>query len=200
MAHRYTKQQADFIIQHVKGRKSTELTEMFNDHFALDLKPSQIKSCMGNRGLTNGVDARFKPDHTPFNKGKKGITQGGVATQFKNGHRPHNYKPVGTERVNGDGYVDIKISDPSKWKSKHIIVWEEHNGPVPKRHVVIFGDGDRRNFDINNLILVSRKQLVRLNQKGLIQNNAELTKTGLIMVDIYQKIGERKKKANGKGK
>ena len=74
-----------------------------------------------------------------------------------------------------------------------MLVWERENGPVPKGHVVIFGDRNRRNFEINNLILVSRKQLVRLNQNNLIQNDAELTKTGVIVADIYGKLGERKK-------
>jgi len=78
-----------------------------------------------------------------------------------------------------------------------VLIWERHNGPVPPGHVVIFGDGNRRNFDPGNLLLVSRKQLVRLNQRGLIQNNAELTKMGIIIADIHNKIGERKR-MNGK--
>lgn len=193
MGHRYIPDQVEFLTENVTCRGNAELAEMFNAYFGLNLSIAQIKAFKKNRGLSSGLDGRFKTGHTPFNKGKKGLG-GWEPTQFKNGNKPHNYKPVGTERVNGDGYVDIKMADPSKWKAKHIIVWEEHNGPVPKGHVVIFGDGNRRNFDIANLILVSRKQLVRLNQNGLIQNDAELTRTGIIMADIYQKIGERKKK------
>ena len=56
------------------------------------------------------------------------------------------------------------------------------------------------NFDPDNLILVSRKQLVRMNQRGLIHDDAELTKTGAIIADIYNKIGERKKKKSGRKK
>jgi hypothetical protein len=192
MFHRYTKKQIEFLTKNVKGRSNAELKEMFNDHFGLDLKITQIKAFKKNRSLSSGLNGRFKPGNVPYNKGKTGLG-GWEPTQFKKGHKPHNYKPVGTERVNGDGYVDIKISDPNKWKGKHIIVWEEHNGPVPKGHVVIFGNSNRRNFDLNNLILVSRKQLALLNKGGLIQNNADLTRTGIIVVDIYQKIGERKK-------
>ena len=125
----------------------------------------------------------------PANKGLKGIG-GWEPTQFKEGNRPWNYLPVGSERINGDDYVDIKIDDPHKWKGKHILVWESINGPVPKGYVVIFGDRNRRNFEPDNLILVSRKQLVRLNQHNLIQDDAELTRTGIIIADIYGKIGE----------
>lgn len=102
--------------------------------------------------------------------------------------------PVGSERVNSDGYVDIKISDPNKWKGKHILIWEKENGPVPKGHCVIFGDGNNRNFDSNNLILVSRQQLIVLNKNNLIQSDADLTRTGVIIADLYQKINERKAK------
>lgn len=74
------------------------------------------------------------------------------------------------------------------------MIWEEINGPVPDGHVIIFGDSDKQNFDIHNLLLISRKQLVRMNQNHLITDNVELTKTGIILADLYSKIGERKKK------
>lgn len=193
----FTPEQIRFIEQHVPGRSNQELTELVNNHFGLDLTFVQIKAFKKNHKLSSGLDGRFPKGHTPFNKGLKGlkgVIVGGKETQFKSGHLPHNYKPVGTERVNADGYVDIKIADPAKWRGKHLLVWEKHNGrPVPPGHVVIFGDGNRRNFDPDNLILVSRKQLATLNKKNLIQNDAELTRTGIIIADIYQKIGERKK-------
>ena len=109
------------------------------------------------------------------------------------GQKPHNYKPVGSERVNGDGYVDVKIADPNKWRAKHRLLWEEENGPIPKGYVIIFGDGNRRNFQQDNLILVSKSQLAILNKNQLIQNDADLTRAGIVIADIYKKIGERKK-------
>jgi hypothetical protein len=197
MAHIYTKEQAEFIKKHAFGRTTQELTNLLNDHFGLTLKASQIKSYKGNHKINNGVDNKFKPGHTPVNKGKKG--GGWEPTQFKKGSIPHNYLMVGSERVNGDDYIDIKISETNTWKAKHIIIWEKHNGPVPKNHAVIFGDKNKRNFDINNLILVSRKQLLTLNINKLIQDDAELTKTGVIIADIYHKITERKNSTTKKG-
>ena len=89
----------------------------------------------------------------------------------------HNNKSVGTERVNEDDYVEVKVAEPNVWESKHLLIWKKEKGPIPKGHVVIFGDGNRHNFEINNLILISRKILSLLNGKSLIQNNADLTKT-----------------------
>ena len=179
---------------------------MFNKQFGMNLTVSAMVSLANWHGLHNGRDARFnkgheptqfKKGHDPWNKGKKGINFGGKETQFKKGNKPANWMPVGTERVNADGYVDVKIQDgqlQKNWKAKHVLIWEAANGPVPEGHVIIFGDGNKLNVNLDNLLLVSRAQLVRLNQKKLIQDNAELTKTGIVIADIYNKIGERKLK------
>lgn len=192
MAHKYTEEQIEFITKNVEGKCNKELTEMFNSEFGLNLKVSQIRAYKNNHNLSSGLDGRFKKGHIPFNKGLKGVCTGGKETQFKKGNIPKNYMPVGSERINGDDYVDIKIADPNKWKGKHILIWEKQNGPVPNGCCVIFGDGNNRNFDINNLILVSRKQLLILNKNNLIQNDAELTRTGVIIADLKIKINERK--------
>lgn len=209
MNRKYTQEHIDYIAANIQGRPFKELTDMFNKQFGMNLKVSTMVSLADRNGLYNGRDTRlnkgyeptqFKKGHVPFNKGKKGIFHGGAAAeacQFKKGSKSWNWVPVGSERVNADGYVDIKVDDgklQKNWRGKHIVIWEEHNGPLPPGHVVIFGDGNRRNFEINNLILVSRKQLARLNQNNLIKNDAELTKTGVIIADIYSKIGERKKR------
>jgi hypothetical protein len=192
--HRFSPEQKEFVRIHLNGRKQKDLLDMFNDHFGTDIKINQLRAFIKNNRFTSGIDATFKPSSVPFNKGKKKYWVGGEATQFKKGQNPHNYLPVGSERVNGDDYVDIKVADPNKWRGKHILVWEEHNGPVPKSHAIIFGDGNRRNFEPDNLICVSRAQLVRLNQNHLIRNDSNLTRTGVVVVDVIQKISELKKK------
>lgn len=202
MVHRYTESQIDFITQHVKGHSNTELTEMFNVHFELDLGTNQIRAFKRNHKLSSGLDGRFKPDQTPWNKGIKGLDIGGKETQFKKGHKPYNYKPVGYERVDRDGYTLVKVQDdgpwPKRWRHKHKVIWEQVNGPIPKGHVVLFADQNRQNVDLDNLILIPQSKLSTLNKKGLLHSDADLTRTGIIMADIYQKISERKKKANGK--
>lgn len=195
----YPQEIKNFIAENHRGIGHKDMAALLNENFGTNYTTKQISSYYGNHNLNSGLTGWFPKGHAPFNKGKKGVSYESMkATQFKKGHLPYNYNPVGSEIVNGDGYVNIKIADPNKWKGKHILVWEEHNGPVPPGNAVIFGDGNRRNFDPNNLILVSRKQLAILNKNNLIKNNAELTKTGIIIADIYSKIGDRKKKA-GKG-
>ncbi len=198
MKHHYTEEQKKFLTDNIKGRTTYELTDMFNDYFKLELKRSQIRAFTKNNHLISGLDGRFEKGHVPVNKGTKGIYNvGGNKTSFKKGIIPHNRVPIGTERIDRDGYIVIKIQDGklnSNWKFKHHIIWEKENGPIPKGYAIIFGDDDNRNFNIDNLIRVSRKQLLTLNQKGLIKNNADLTRTGVIIADLYSKISKRKNK------
>jgi len=191
--HRYTEEEKKFIKKNIKGTLIKDLTTMFNEQFDTLLKYSQIKSFMGNYGLSNGIDKTFKKGHKSWNKGKKGICTGGKETQYKKGHIPQNHRIVGSERITKDGYTEIKVKEPNMWNLKHRIIWRKNKGLIPKGHAVIFGDGDKQNFDINNLIIVSRHQLLILNQNNLIQDDVELTKTAVKIAKVYEKIHDRKR-------
>ena len=194
MSHKFIEAQANFIRKNVKGIGNVELTQLFNSHFKLNLKLTQIKAFKKNHKLGSGLDGRFKTGQVSFNKGLKGIWfEGSEQSWFKKGHIPVNHRAVGSERVTVDDYTEVKVAEPNKWRLKQRVIWEKCNGDIPKGHVIIFGDGDRHNLDIGNLILVSRQQLSILNKNKLIQNDVDLTRTGIIIADLYQKIRERGK-------
>lgn len=195
MAKKYTEEHIEYLREITPGRTNKEITKMFNEKFNLNISESALAQVRRRRGIKTGSDGKYKKGHEPWNKGKKGF-MGPNKTSFKKGHKPHNWVPIGSERITKDGYIEIKIQEgkfQKNWRGKHILVWEEHNGPVPEGHAVIFGDGNNRNFDIDNLILVSRAQLLKLNQQGLIKNDADLTRTGVIIADLQMKISERSK-------
>ena len=209
MNRKYTEEHKQFIRDNVTGRRFPELTEMFNTHFGTDYEIKSVKNLVYRIGLKNGLNDgsgltemgkpyRFKKGHVPFNKGKKGeCAKGCEKTWFEKGNKSHNWVPLGSERITKDDYIQIKIQDgqlQKNWRGKHILIWEEVNGALPDGHAIIFGDGDKRNFDIDNLICVSRAQLVRLNQNGLIQKDADLTRTGIIVADMIAKMSERRKR------
>jgi hypothetical protein len=192
--HNYSAKEIRFLEKYAEGRSFIELAELFNKHFGLDLRYSCIRAACHNRGITNGLDCRFYAGQTSWNKGLKGWSPTGTEkTRFKPGNIPANYMPVGTVRVNTDGYVDVKIADPNKWKQKHLIIWEKANGPVPKGNVIIFADRNRLNVKLKNLLMISRKELAVMNWNGLIYENAELTKTGKLIADIKIGIADRKR-------
>src|SRR5690625_574632 len=200
---RATTEQRQWIFDHYKGRGNQELTDMFNRRFGTSVPVEKIKSYKNRNKLDSGITGRYKKGNTPWNKGMKGLSLGGEETQFKPGHKPHNWVPIGAKRLSKDGYIQIKVAEGRKqhnWRSKHVLVWEAHNGrPVPEGHVVIFGDGNNRNFDPDNLLLVTQAQLLRLNQNGLIQNHVERTKAGITIADILNKTGEKRRECKNRG-
>jgi hypothetical protein len=206
MGRKYTDEQIRFIADSIKGRSHAEMADMFNAHFGTNISAPKIMSLSMRNGLKNGIVRRlekgatvgiatqFKKGLVPWNKGGKKTYAGGEETQFKKGNRPQNYKPVGTELVNTDGYVVVKIADPNKWRQKHRLIWEASNGPIPKGHCLIFADSNPLNVTLDNLILITRAQLAVMNKRGLVAQSRDLTETGIIIADIVMKATQRKRK------
>lgn len=127
-------------------------------------------ACRLRRGDQVGAAYRFPKGHVPANKGlrRPGWSAGRMCeTQFKKGQLPHTWKPIGSERINADGYRDRKVSDtgypPRDWKGVHVLLWEEHLGPVLPGHCVCFKNGDKTDIRCDNLALLSRAERMRRN-------------------------------------
>lgn len=192
----FSKEQVAFIQENVIGLSNQKLTDLVNQKFGLSITAKQMRAWKNHRKLSSGLKGTEGID--PPNKGTKGLYNvGGNRTSFKKGQKPSNFKPVGSERIDRDGYILIKVSDDGpwhkRWRHKHRAVWEEVNGPIPRGHCLLFLDTNRQNVNLENLQLITQKQLQLLNMKHLISDNAELTKTGIIVSDLYGKISERKK-------
>lgn len=121
-----------------------------------------------------GRKHHFKKGNISFNKGRKQseflspeAIERTKATRFKKGQKGWNYKLVGYERVNVDGYVEVKVKESRTFRLKHRIVWEQHNGPLQKGENVQFRDGNRLNCDIDNLYLIRREDQMLRNSGAL---------------------------------
>lgn len=126
-------------------------------------------ACRLRRDNNPGIATRFQAGQQPWNAGVKGYKPGGRApeTQFKKGHKPHTWNPIGHERITKDGYLQRKMTDtgytPNDYRMVHHLVWEQHHGPVPKGHAIVFKDRDKANIEIENLELITRAELCRRN-------------------------------------
>jgi hypothetical protein len=193
--HIWCAEEKEYLAKVTPGHHYSEIKELMNGKFNFDFTIDQIKNAINRYKLNTGFSGQFSKGHTPKNKGVKGVVyEGCKKTWFKKGNEPVNHRPVRSERINVYGYTEVKVAEPNKWKLKQQLVWEEHNGPIPKGHVIVFGDRDKQNFNIDNLILISKKQLLVLNRNNLIKENTDSTKTGIIIADIYMKINEVKKR------
>jgi len=191
----YTPEEIQFVKKNIKGRTYLKLLAMFNKRFKLSLSLKQFQTLTYKHGLRNGI-GKFKPGHKPFNKGIDTKQWKKICKVRK------DYIPIGSERTSKNQckeYVDVKIGE-AKWKRKHVLIWEEANGKVPKGHVVIFADGNQKNFALENLLLVSRKELGVMNSSGLIFNNGEFTKIGKTIANVKMTIEKQKRKIKKKGK
>lgn len=107
------------------------------------------------------IAARFKNGSVPLNKGKKvspEIYAKMQPTMFKKGHSPVNHREVGSERINVDGYIEIKVAEPNRWRLKHRVIWEQVNGTIPRGYNVQFKNHNPQDCRIENLYLISKAE------------------------------------------
>lgn len=204
--HKYTEEEKAFLQEFVPGHSHKEITEEFNRRFSANITVGQIKSSIIRYSLNTGRTGRFEKGHKTHNKGKKGVcAKGCEKTWFKKGRLPHNTKPIGYERVSKDGYIEVKIAmRPSDTQSgrnfvlKHRLIYEQANGPIPKGYNVIFLDGDKRNFDLENLALVTDAENLELTRAGLRSEAAQFTETGVLIArsTIATRKAKKRKKEN----
>ena len=192
----YSEAEVKFLEQNIEGRSIKELTKLYNTHFQSNKTESQIRAACNNRKFCSGKGTRFQRGHTPWNKDTKGYT-GANSTSFRKGIKPHNYLPIGTEISDSYGYIKAKVAEPKAWEHKHKIVYRQYKGEIPKGCVVLFADGDKRNFTPDNLILVSRAQLAYLNRNRLISVDSDVTKAAVNIAAVAQAAAKTKRESEG---
>ena len=188
--HKWSQEEKQYLASIVKGKTYKELVTLMNEKFDYEFSSQQIEGALRRYNLKTGNTGQFKKYQEPWNKGLKGYI-GANKTSFKKGTIPPNYKSVGSERVTRDGYTEVKIKDPNKWELKHRHIYKKHYGEIPSGYNVIFADKNISNFDIDNLILVSKAEMLMLNREKLIFEDKELTKTGVNIVKLISKAKER---------
>jgi hypothetical protein len=153
------------------------------------------------KGWTTGRDGRIQKGNVPANKGKKmPYNANSARTQFKKGGRTGRanqvYKPIGTERVTIDGYIERKIHEglpmQSRWRAVHLLNWEARHGKIPKGHCLKCKSGDKTNTDPSNWELIPRGALPFLNGhsgRDYDRTPSELKATILILARLKHAKG-----------
>lgn len=201
--HKYTDEEKTFFREFVPGHSHKEIRDAFEARFGWPIEVSQVKGYIANHKLNTGRTGRFEKGRVPLNKGKKGICASGCEkTWFPKGNVPQNHKPVGTESIRnnykrGQKYVYVKVAEPNRWRMKHVVVWEQHNGPVPKGKVIIFADGDTLNCGIDNLRLIDRATHVVMNRTGLCKYGKGFKDTAILIADLKCGVSSAGKRKGG---
>lgn len=177
----------------VPGKPWIESFELFKQEFPdFPWTLDNMKMACYRRNIRNGISGKFKKGQKPWNKGMKGLrTPGSEKGWFKKGQKSATEKSLGSEYTS-DGYVMVKVKmdgpRDKRWKLKHVLIWEKYNGPVPKDNVVTFLDGNKRNFDINNLACIRKGVNSVLNKKKLRSENKEIFEARVAQIELDQKI------------
>lgn len=188
--YKWSDEEKLYLKEITPGRHYREIQELMYEKFNHQFSIAQIKNAISRYNLNTGFTGRFEKGHVPVNKGTKGMMKANK-TSFKKGQIPKNVRAVGSERVNIEGYTEIKVSEPNKWRLKHRVLYEEyHNVKLNSNESIIFMDGDRSNMSKENLTLVTRQELLKLNKLNLMSSNPELTKTGLNVAKLIIKIND----------
>ncbi len=178
-----------------------------------DVSLDNYKALCKRNGWLTGRDGRIEKGATSWNKGRKcpdgegGRHPNARRTQFKPGVRrgvaTRLYKPIGTERLSKEGYLERKINDgmplQSRWRAVHLIRWEERNGKLPKGHCLKCLNDDRLNTEPDNWAAIPRGALPFLNgHRGY--NYKEMPEALKPSVLALAKVKYAKSKAAKKGK
>ena len=158
---------------------------------------NQVTAFIKNNHVYTGFTGRFEKGRTSHNKGVKVSPDQYEAlrpTMFKKGQRPHNFKPVGSTRVNVDGYVEVKVADPNMWRQRSRLVYEKANGKIPRNHCVLHKNGVKTDDRLENLIVVSHAELAAINTSGLFtENGLDMNEVVINLARLKILINKRRK-------
>ena len=169
----YTDKEDEWLKEHINDCKWDELTERFDTEFGkARTKTALKKHC---RDVLHIVSNRIG--------------------DFPKGNVPHNVKSVGTEKWE-NGYLWVKVNDVKgkhgsheafrlNWKPKHILIWEKTHGKVPKGKQIVFLDGNRTNFELDNLYCTDTGVIAVMNRYKWFTDNRDNTLTAIKWCELY---------------
>ena len=164
--HHYTKQENEWLIENISLYTYPELTKLFNQIFRTKVTQVSIsRQCM---------------QYLKIHRGENSFSASAL--------------PIGSE-VKKNGIVHVKISDKpferkDRWKSKNRIVYEREKGEIPTGCSIIFLDGNKSNFDIENLYCADNRVMACLARENWYKKNGELTLTAIKCAELMCKIKE----------
>lgn len=195
MGRRKTAEEAAWLAERYPTTPNGDLLDAFERRFGIRLTTSQVGNAKARLGVRSGtVGGRFEPGNVPANKGmtwdEMGIPEDKQehmrSGQFKPGNLPWTTREVGEERVTKDGYVEVHVAQRRRekandqWVLKQRLVWQEANGRrLRPDEMVVFADGDRRNFDPGNLVAMTMAEHAVIIRSGITYADRETCETAI---------------------
>ena len=185
----------------IAKRLDRTLSQVYNKAGKMGLKaPLERSRLAGKLGTNhpNAVAHRFKKGSVPPNKGKKmspEVYEKVKETMFKKGNSPVNHREVGSERINVDGYIEIKVAEPNVWRLKHRIIWEQHNGVIPAGYNVQFKNRNTQDCRIENLYIISKAEQMRT-ENSLVARYPKEVQEVIRLKGVVNRVIHKREKDN----
>lgn len=168
----WTPERLEWLRAHRADLTIGPLTEAFNARFSTRHQPHALAKALNKHGIASPRTGRFQPGLTPWNSGMTGFQAGGRArtTQFKPGQLVWHQMPVWSYRQETDGQWYFKFRQEAApgfsrrdWLAVHRLNWEAAHGPLAAGQVVILLDTDPSHCELENLAMLTRRELVYFN-------------------------------------
>jgi len=187
------REQERFLRKTYRKMSLADTVLALTHRFGLELTEEQVKTYVTNHHILSGRTGCFEKGHKPWNTGTKGICKP-TKGSFRKGNVPANRKPLYSERIcTKDGYILMKVPErnphsgaPTRYKAKHVWIWEQAHGPAPEGMAVMFRDGDKTNCELDNLMLVSRGELLNLNRNHKYKDAPPEVKPAILALSKLQ--------------
>ena len=191
----------DEMVEYVRGvyphYTNKEIAQMLKERYGITVRPKSLRNLHQKYKYEDKLEnvGRFEKGFTPWNKGKimsEETREKVKPTWYKKGNTPWNTRPIGSMRLDKDGYLVKKTKKTGRWTLYQRHIYEQAHGvKLDKSDIIIFADGNIYNFDIDNLVRITREELLYLNNEGLISSDKDITKAGANLAKLVAKMRER---------
>ena len=166
-----TSDMIDWLSENVPGKTFWNIRPVFNEKFNCAYTNSQLKGICNKRGIkshTVGIQEKTRklPINTERNFKKKCV--GDTV-----------YVKIADECFSANGCLALH---GATWKEKQLIIWEQVHRIISDDCAIIFLDGNRFNFELDNLTIVTKLERRLLYINDLIADDKEITKAGIAII------------------
>lgn len=168
----FTDEQVEFIRENIQTMSTRECARAFSEKFAEPLGQTELRRVMTRNGIQT---SRKRNDFAP------------IGTERYSDYYQCMMVKVGEYRCHkGDSRSERDYNRNANWKLKQNLIWEQTTGKeLPWRWVVIFLDGDRTNYNPENLYAVPLNVAGTIEKMRMHSENPEIYKTALMWGQLY---------------
>lgn len=167
--YNYNDDEIEFLKKMIKTNYKNDIIRLYKEKFDKEITEIQLKLFKRRYNIKCNFDGRFQ-------KGKV--------------NNPKPPKQIGTERTyydNDKKRIMVKIGN-KKWIEKTRYIYEQHYGKIPKNCVIIFLDGNRDNFNIDNLKCITHHEHEIIAGNHLYFKDKELNELSILTAQMKSRV------------